>query len=114
MIPHAPLEGVHRLHARRLKEAAQRVEPEWFYFYGKLLVDNGRLEAAREPLKRGLGLVTSDEEKFNPWIYDAHRYYALSLGENKKAIAHWNKFLSNRPDSPYAPDGVKILKRLSK
>ena len=93
---------------------AQKVQPEWFYFYGKLLVDNGRMSEASKPLKKGIELVPLDAEKSNPWIYDAHRYYAMTIGKRKAAIPHWNKFLSNRPDSPYAPEGIVILKQLSR
>ena len=65
-------------------------------------------------LKNVSPMVKPTAEAENPWVYDAHRYYAMSIGETKEAIAHWNAFLSNRPDSPYAPEGIKVLKRLSR
>jgi hypothetical protein len=92
--------------------AANPSEPTWRFHYGKLL--NLRLQnaAAAEQLKKALDLAEAEGNSY-PWISEAHRLAALSLGASPAAIPHWQAFLKTSAlNSPYRAEAKATLARL--
>jgi predicted Zn finger-like uncharacterized protein len=92
--------------------AAKPSEPTWRFHYGKLL--NLRLQnvAAAEQLGKAIQLAEAGSESL-PWVSEAHRLAALSLGNSPAAIPHWQAFLkTGAANSPYRNEAKAALKRL--
>ncbi len=87
-------------------------EATWRFHYGKLL--NLRLQngAAAEQLKKAIELAEASGGT-EPWISEAQRLTALSLGSTPAAIPHWQAFLKTGAlNSPYRNEAKTALKRL--
>jgi tetratricopeptide (TPR) repeat protein len=92
--------------------AANPNEPNWRFHYGKLLSLRLQSAAAAEQLKKAIELAAT-EEKAPPWLSEAHRLAAVSLGNSPAAIPHWQAFLKTAAlDSPYRAEAKTALKRL--
>ena len=87
-------------------------DAEWHFHYGKLLnlhLDNA---AAATELKKAIDLSTAAGDS-PPWLSEAHRLAALSLGPQPAAIPHWQAFLKlGAANSPYREEAKAALKRL--
>jgi predicted Zn finger-like uncharacterized protein len=93
--------------------AAKPNEPTWRFHYGKLLSLRLQNGAAAEQLKKAIDLAEADTTTTQPWIPEAHRLAALSLGASPAAIAHWQAFLkTGAVNSPYRNEAKAALKRL--
>ncbi|MEZ4227390.1 MAG: tetratricopeptide repeat protein [Polyangiaceae bacterium] len=86
----------------------------WRYRYGRLLVDNRRMNEAREQLTKAIELGSKMDPRPG-WLWEAHHRMARALGRSAAAIPHWQKFLELGPrDSPYREEAIKELKELGK
>jgi tetratricopeptide (TPR) repeat protein len=92
--------------------AANPKEATWRFHYGKLLSLRLQNAAAAEQLKAAIDLAEADGAT-EPWISEAHRLAALSLGASPAAIPHWQAFLKTGAlNSPYRNEAKAALKRL--
>jgi tetratricopeptide (TPR) repeat protein len=92
--------------------AANPNEATWHFHYGKLLSLRLQNGAAAEQLKKAIELAEADGGT-EPWISEAHRLAALSLGSSPAAIPHWQAFLKTGAlNSPYRAEAKTALKRL--
>jgi Tfp pilus assembly protein PilF len=92
--------------------AANPNEATWRFHYGKLLSLRLQNAAAAEQLKRAIELAEADGGS-QPWISEAHRLAALSLGASPAAIPHWQAFLkTGAMNSPYRNEAKAALRRL--
>jgi tetratricopeptide (TPR) repeat protein len=87
-------------------------EATWRFHYGKLLSLRLQNAAAAEQLKKAIELAEADGGS-QPWISEAHRLAAISLGASPAAVPHWQAFLKTGPmNSPYRNEAKAALKRL--
>jgi tetratricopeptide (TPR) repeat protein len=92
--------------------AANPNEATWRFHYGKLLSLRLQNAAAAEQLKKAIELAEADGGS-QPWISEAHRLAALSLGASPAAIPHWQAFLkTGAMNSPYRNEAKAALRRL--
>jgi predicted Zn finger-like uncharacterized protein len=92
--------------------AANPNEATWRFHYGKLLGLRLQNAAAAEQLKKAIELAEADGGSL-PWISEAHRLAAISLGASPAAIPHWQAFLkTGAMNSPYRNEAKTALKRL--
>jgi tetratricopeptide (TPR) repeat protein len=92
--------------------AANPNEATWRFHYGKLLSLRLQNAAAAEQLKKAIELAEADGGT-EPWISEAHRLAAISLGNSPAAIPHWQAFLKTGAlNSPYRNEAKAALKRL--
>lgn len=88
------------------------LEPYVEYRYGKVLVDNRRTPEAKPHLERALAeqKIAADAP---PWVWDAHRLLAMTLGLDRAALAHWEAFIEHGPsDSAYRVEAVRAMKQI--
>ena len=89
-------------------------EPLWHFRYGKLLNLNLRHADAATHLRKAVELVKAADGR-PPWLAEAHRLAAHSLGNNPAAVEYWQAFLRTGPaDSPYRADAKAALARLGR
>jgi predicted Zn finger-like uncharacterized protein len=92
--------------------AANPNEAEWRFHYGKLLNLHLANAAAAEQLDKAIELAEAANDT-PPWLSEAHRLAALSLGNSPAAIPHWQAFMKNgAANSPYRAEAIAALKRL--
>lgn len=88
---------------------------EWYFRLGKLLLDNGRAQEAKDILIRATVLATELENKPN-WLAKAHRYageIAERLRSKDEAIVHYKRYLELAPESDIdRRDVTDALRRL--
>ncbi|HVW29055.1 MAG TPA: tetratricopeptide repeat protein [Polyangiaceae bacterium] len=92
--------------------AANPNEATWRFHYGKLLSLRLQNAAAAEQLKKAIELAEA-EGGTEPWLSEAHRLAAVSLGNTPAAIPHWQAFLKTGAlNSPFRNEAKAALKRL--
>ncbi|MCH2109970.1 MAG: tetratricopeptide repeat protein [Polyangiaceae bacterium] len=91
---------------------AADTEPSWYAQYGKLLLENGKALQAKGYLQKAVDAIPEDQEQETYWVFDAHRNLAIAMGPVRAAIPHWQKFVENRPNSPYAREALDALTAL--
>jgi tetratricopeptide (TPR) repeat protein len=92
--------------------AANPNEPTWRFHYGKLLSLRLQNAAAAEQLKKAVELAEAKGDPL-PWVSEAHRLCALSLGASPAAVPHWQAFLKiGAINSPYRSEAKGALRRL--
>jgi tetratricopeptide (TPR) repeat protein len=93
--------------------SANPKEPTWRFHYGKLLSLRLQNGPAAEQLKKAIELAAEKEGPAFPWLSEAHRLAAHSLGMSPAAIPHWQAFLkTGAANSPYRAEALAALRRL--
>jgi tetratricopeptide (TPR) repeat protein len=96
----------------QLAITARPDEADWQYRYGKLLNINLRHADAVTHLTRAIELVEKDGSS-EKWVPEAHRLIAVSLGNDKRAIEHYQAYLKMSPaDAPFRVEAMEALRRL--
>jgi cellulose synthase operon protein C len=95
-------------------EKAIAAEPDnttWLFRYGKLLIGRQQMAKGTELLQRAITLIGKSDVKPN-WLWQAHYWTALGLGDSPTAVKHWREYLSlSSVDSPYRDEAKRALKR---
>ncbi len=92
--------------------AANPNEATWRFNYGKMLSLRSQNGQAAEQLKKAIELAAA-QNLSAPWLFEAHRLAAVSLGMTPAAIPHWQAFLKTGPaNSPFRDEAKAALKRL--
>ena len=86
------------------------VDPSWHYRFGDLLLANRRPVEARQQLEFALEKIKSRSPE-PPWVPNAHRLLALSIGRKREALEHWQAYISAKKGSadPYLTDAAREM-----
>jgi hypothetical protein len=64
-----------------------------------------------EFLQRAINVVSKESTK-PTWLWQAHYWAALGLGDTPGAVKHWTEYLRlSASDSPYRDEAKRALKR---
>ncbi len=99
---------------REWKQAVSAIpdEPAWRFRYGKLLLANRQVAAAKQELSAALEQAAKEDTEPR-WLYEAHQLLAQALGDQPAAAEHWEAFLERAPlDSPYRAEAKRALRKL--